>query len=234
MKNSKKNILIVDDDKNICSLLKLYLQEKDYNLYFAYDGSKALTIFQEKSLDIILLDIMLPIINGWEVCKIIRNQSQIPIIMLTACNMIEDKILGFDIGADDYIVKPFDPREVVVRIKARLKKNIDNITSISDNNTLKIGNLILNYEEYEVKIDDKIVKLKPREIQLLYFLLTNKNIVFSRDTLLERVWNYSYLCETRTVDVHIKRLRKNIESKCKFIKIKTIWGVGYKLEVNNV
>lgn len=229
-----KRIMVVDDDKNICQLLELYLTNEGYDLCFAYDGSSALDKFRECNPSIILLDIMLPVINGWEVCKIIRKTSNIPIIMITSRDLLEDKVQGFELGADDYIVKPFEPKEVVARVKAKLK-NINNIIKVTspeaEKNVIKSGNLTVDMNKYEVKSDIGSIELKPKEIQLLHFLLQNKNIVFSREQLLEKVWDYSFMGDTRTVDVHIKRLREKLEEKDASVSIKTIWGVGYKLEL---
>ena len=224
-----KTILVVDDDKNICELLSLYLTNAGFSLFFCHDGSSALSMLKEKKIDLILLDIMLPVINGWEVCRVIRHTSSIPIIMLTARDMLEDKIQGFDIGADDYIVKPFEPKEVIVRIKARLKeKNADPERA---DGILKTEDIVVDINKYEVWQGDKLVDLKPKEVQLLYFLLNNKNIVFSRDQLLDKVWNYEFMVDTRTVDVHIKRLREKLGDNNPSWSIKTLRGVGYKLEV---
>ncbi|EGW41619.1 response regulator transcription factor [Desulfosporosinus sp. OT] len=224
-----KIILVVDDDRNICELLNLYLTNAGFRLLFCHDGSSALSILKEQKVDLILLDIMLPVINGWEVCRIIRCTSAIPIIMLTARDMLEDKIQGFDIGADDYIVKPFEPKEVIARIKARLKENKADPERVEG--ILKLGDIIVDIHKYEVWQGDQLIDLKPKEVQLFYFLLNNKNIVFSRDQLLEKVWNYDVIVDTRTVDVHIKRLRENFGDKNPSWSIKTLRGVGYKLEV---
>jgi len=237
------NILVVDDDQNICQLLELYLANESYDLTFAHDGSCALDVLREKEIDLVVLDVMLPVINGWEVCKLIRKMSSVPVIMLTARDMIEDKIQGFEFGADDYIVKPFEPREVVARIKARLRKsdsqknndineNRDNIRATNQDQIILAGNLEINIHRYEVRIDGNKVDLKPKEIQLLYFLLRNKNLVFSREQLLEKVWDYSFKGDTRTVDVHINRLREKLEETCTACRIRTVWGVGYKLETD--
>jgi len=224
-----KTIMVVDDDKNICELLSLYLTNEGFSVLFCYDGSSALSMFKEQSIDLILLDIMLPVINGWEVCKIIRRTNSIPIIMLTARDMLEDKIQGFDLGADDYIVKPFEPKEVIARIKARLKENKTEPERVAG--ILKTEDLVIDINKYEVWQEDKLIDLKPKEVQLLYFLLNNKNIVFSRDQLLDKVWNYDYMVDTRTVDVHIKRLREKLGNHSTSWSIKTLRGVGYKLEV---
>ena len=227
MKN--KTILVVDDDKNICELLNLYLSNAGFSLLFCHDGSSALSIVKEEKIDLVLLDIMLPVISGWEVCKIIRRTSSIPIIMLTARDMLEDKIQGFDIGADDYIIKPFEPKEVIARIKARLKENKAEPERVEG--ILKIGDIVVDINKYEVCQGNRLIDLKPKEVQLLYFLLNNKNIVFSRDQLLDKVWNYDFMVDTRTVDVHIKRLREKLGDNSTCWSIKTLRGVGYKLEV---
>lgn len=225
----EKTILVVDDDKNICELLNLYLTSAGYKLFFCHDGSSALNLFKEQPIDLILLDIMLPVINGWEVCRIIRRTSSVPIIMLTARDMLEDKIQGFDIGADDYVVKPFEPKEVIARIKARLKEN--KAEQEQTEGTLKLGDTVVDIHKYEVWQGDQLIDLKPKEVQLFYFLLKNKNIVFSRDQLLEKVWNYDVMGDTRTVDVHIKCLREKLSAQDSSWSIKTLRGVGYKLEV---
>lgn len=229
-------ILIVDDDKNICQLLKLYLSREGFDLIFAHDGSNALDALGSNDIDLIILDIMLPQINGWEVCELIRKESTIPVIMLTARNLVEDKIQGFDIGADDYIVKPFDPKEVVARVKVQLKnkalRNSPEKQSLKSGDLLKIGDVEVDIDRYEIRINDQKVDVKPKEIQLLYFMLKNKNIVFKREKLLEKVWDYSYEGDTRTVDVHINRLREKLEGTCTAFRIRTIYGVGYKLETD--
>lgn len=231
------NILVVDDDKNICQLLELYLAKEGYELFFTYDGSGAIDQIKQRSFDLVILDVMLPVINGWEVCRIIKEMSSVPIIMLTACDLLEDKIQGFELGADDYIVKPFEPREVVARVKARLKTetglNPGNQQSGKGQERLLIeGNLEVDINRYEVRLAGSKIDLKPKEIQLLYFILKNKNIVFSREQLLEKVWDYSFRGDTRTVDVHVNRIREKLEGTCTSCRIRTIWGVGYKMETN--
>ncbi len=225
-----KNVLIVDDDKNICELLNIYLSDAGFKIFVSHDGSSALDVINENDIDLVLLDVMLPVINGWEVCRMIRQKSSVPIIMLTARDMVEDKLQGFELGADDYIVKPFDPREVVMRVKVRLKDNNQGMVT-DQNKVLSYGNLKVDINTYEVTVNDKALELKPKEIQLLYFLLDNKNIVFSREQLLDKVWNYDFMGDTRTVDVHIKNLREKLDGLSESVNIKTVWGVGYKLEV---
>ena len=229
-----KKVLVVDDDKNICELLKLYLVKEGYNVVFAYNGSEAVTKAKEENPNIIVLDVMMPIINGWEACKLIRQFTDVPIIMLTALDTTENKVQGLNIGADDYIVKPFEPVEVVARINAHLRRQENSKTDNNDANAneVVVDNISLNIKKYEVKLDGKLVTdLKPKEIQLLYFFLTNKNQVFTREQLLDKVWGYEYFGGTRTVDVHIKSVREKLSSKNNKWEIKTIWNVGYKFEV---
>lgn len=215
---SLKKVLVVDDDKNICELLKLYLNKEGFETYFAYDGSEAVTSAKENEPDIIILDVMMPVINGWEACKLIRQFSDVPIIMLTALDTTENKVQGLNIGADDYIVKPFEPVEVIARINAHLRradKSLGDDTEENKHETkLVVDNIDIDLDKYEVKLDGKIVKdLKPKEIQLLYFFMSNKNQVFTREQLLDKVWGYEYFGGTRTVDVHIKSLREKLKSK---------------------
>ncbi|ATW26600.1 response regulator transcription factor [Candidatus Formimonas warabiya] len=226
-----KTILVVDDDKNICELLDLYLTHAGFTLLFCHDGSSALKMIQEKKVDLVLLDIMLPVINGWEVCRLIKLKRAIPVIMLTARDMLEDKIEGFASGADDYIVKPFQPKEVIARIQARLREKVPVQQGSRQEGVLEADHLVVDINSYEVRRNGALIELKPKEVQLLYFLLNHKNMVFSREQLLEKVWNYQYSGDTRTVDVHIKSLRKKLDDPKASWRIKTVWGVGYKLEV---
>lgn len=226
-----KKILIVDDDKNICKLIELYLGSAGYKTTCCHDGSSALDCINKEDYNLIILDLMLPAINGLEVCRLIKMEKEIPIIMVTARDMIEDKVNGFEAGADDYLVKPFEPKELVARVKVRLK-NLEPCNYMQANNPIIVDDLIVDINKYEVRLNNKIINLKPKETQLLHFLLTNKNIVFTREQLLERIWDYSYIGDTRTVDVHIKCLREKLDSKSKVWEIKTVWGVGYKLEVS--
>ena len=229
-----KKILVVDDDKNICELLKLYLKKEGFDVVFAYDGSEAVSKAKSENPNLIILDVMMPIINGWEACKLIRQFTDVPIIMLTALDTTENKVQGLNIGADDYIVKPFEPVEVVARVNALLRRAEKPTTSEEqlESSELVVDNISVNMEKYEVKLDGKIVSdLKPKEIQLLYFFLSNKNQVFSREQLLDKVWGYEYFGGTRTVDVHIKSIRENLSSPNNKWEIRTIWNVGYKFEV---
>ncbi|MBR3281481.1 MAG: response regulator transcription factor [Clostridia bacterium] len=229
-----KKILVVDDDKNICELLNIYLKNEGYDTVFAYDGSSAVTVAKKESPDLIILDVMMPVINGWEACKLIRQFSNVPIIMLTALDTLENKVQGLNIGADDYIVKPFEPVEVLARINAHLRreegKNVKEEEKVVQE--VEVDNLKLNMDTYEVTLNGKLVKdLKPKEIQLLHFFMTNKNQVFTREQLLDKVWGYEYFGGTRTVDVHIKSVREKLASSKNKWEIKTIWNVGYKFEV---
>ena len=198
---------------------------------FAYDGSEGINIAKKENPNLILLDIMLPVISGWEVCKLLRQFTNVPIIMLTAMDTIENKIEGLNIGADDYVVKPFEPKEVIARVNAHIRRqNADDTSNDNQSEGLaKFDNISIDIEKYEVKLNDKIVSgLKPKEVQLMYFLLTNKNQVFSRETLLEKVWGYEYYGDVRTVDVTVRRLREKIEddpSNPRFVVTRR--GVGY-------
>ncbi len=225
MANTNK-ILIVDDDKNICELLKLYLQNAGFDIGLCHDAADALRRFIAEGYDLVLLDVNLPDASGFDLCRMMKEKKDVPIIMLTARDMLYDKIQGFSCGADDYIVKPFEPAEVIARIHARLKKPKPSASS----DIIRIGDVSVNIEAYEVRKGGVLVDLKPREFQLFYFLLNNKNIVFSRDALLQKVWNYDIAGDTRTVDVHIKSLRKKLIDENSIFDIKTVWGVGYKLE----
>ena len=229
-----KKILVVDDDKNICELLKLYLKKEGFEVIFAYDGSEAVSKAKSENPNLIILDVMMPIINGWEACKLIRQFTEVPIIMLTALDTTENKVQGLNIGADDYIVKPFEPVEVVARVNALLRRAEK--PSATENqleeSEISVDNISVNMEKYEVKLDGKLVTdLKPKEIHLLYFFLSNRNQVFSREQLLDKVWGYEYFGGTRTVDVHIKSIREKLNSPNNKWEIKTIWNVGYKFEV---
>ena len=229
-----KKILVVDDDKNICELLNIYLKNEGYDTVFAYDGSSAVTVAKKESPDLIILDVMMPVINGWEACKLIRQFSNVPIIMLTALDTLENKVQGLNIGADDYIVKPFEPVEVLARINAHLRREDGKNVKEEEKpiQEVEVDNLKLNMDTYEVTLNGKLVKdLKPKEIQLLHFFMTNKNQVFTREQLLDKVWGYEYFGGTRTVDVHIKSVREKLASSKNKWEIKTIWNVGYKFEV---
>ncbi len=229
-----KKILVVDDDKNICELLNIYLKNEGYDAVFAYDGSSAVTTAKKENPDLIILDVMMPVINGWEACKLIRQFTNVPIIMLTALDTLENKVQGLNIGADDYIVKPFEPVEVLARINAHLRREEGKGPKEEEKpaQQVEIDNLKLNMDTYEVSLNGKLITdLKPKEIQLLYFFMTNKNQVFTREQLLDKVWGYEYFGGTRTVDVHIKSVREKLASSKNKWEIKTIWNVGYKFEI---
>ena len=225
-------ILVVDDDKNICELLRLYLEKDGYDVKLAFDGKEGMDKFQSYNPDLILLDVMMPNMDGWQVCREIRKTSQCPIIMLTAKSETIDKVLGLELGADDYVVKPFDAKEVVARIKAILRR----ITQIDGNETavkklVTYTDLSINLESYELKIKGNVVDTPPKELELLYHLASNPNRVYTRDQLLDEVWGFEYYGDSRTVDVHVKRLREKLEGVCNEWSVKTVWGVGYKFEV---
>ncbi|HKM32940.1 MAG TPA: response regulator transcription factor [Oscillospiraceae bacterium] len=224
-------ILVVDDDKNICELLRLYLEKEGYNVILSNDGEEAVVKFTALKPDLVLLDIMLPGLDGWQVCREIRKKSNVPIIMLTAKGETFDKVLGLELGADDYVVKPFDTKEIVARIKAVLRR----IGQNSGNNEVKevkYDGLVVNMTRYELKVNDKAIDTPPKELELLFHLASNPNRVYTRDQLLDEVWGFEYYGDSRTIDVHVKRLREKLEGVSDKWSLKTVWGVGYKFEVN--
>mgnify|MGYP002801449995 FL=1 len=224
-------ILVVDDDLNICELLKLYLENEGYTAYVANDGQAAVDMFNEKSPDLVLLDIMLPKMDGWQVCREIRKTSSVPIIMLTAKGETFDKVLGLELGADDYVTKPFDSKEVMARIKAVLRRaKGESENSASEKKIVKYDKLEINIENYELKVDGKVIDTPPKELELIYHFASNPNRVYTRDQLLDEVWGFDYYGDSRTVDVHVKRLREKLEGVSDQWTIKTVWGVGYKFE----
>ena len=227
---SNEKILVVDDDKNICELLRLYLVKEGYGVTIANDGTAALQEFDKLHPDLVLLDVMMPGIDGWEVCRKIRQNNQTPIIMLTAKGETYDKVLGLELGADDYIVKPFSPREVVARIKAVLRRTTEQ-QQTSDDGCVTYEGLVIDIKSYTVTLRGQPVICTPKEIEILYMLASNPGQVFTREQLLNRVWGYDFAGETRTVDTHIKRLRAKLDSAGLGWSIKTIYGVGYKFEV---
>lgn len=222
-------ILIIDDDKNICELLRLYLEKEGYNVVLANDGKKGIELFKEVSPMFILLDVMIPILDGWQVCREIRKTSEVPIMMLTAKSEIFDKVLGLELGADDYVVKPFDTKEIVARIKAILRRTSVN-SSVSLVKEISYDKLEINIDKYELKVNSKIIETPPKEIALLFHMASNPNTVYTRDKLLDEVWGFDYYGDSRTVDVHIKRLREKLEGVSKKWCLKTVWGIGYKFE----
>ena len=225
---NKPSVLIIDDDYNICKLLELYLRQDGCRAVFAHDGSTALKIFREEKPDIVILDLMLPVMDGWEVLQVIRQESDVPVIMLTARDACEDKVTGLDLGADDYVVKPFDPREVSARVRAHLRKQKSAAGNTDE--VLVADNIVINSKKHEVTCGGKKVALTPKEFQLLKYMIRNKNMILSRDQILQQVWGFDYIGETRTVDMHVNRLRQKLKPQGTW-KIKTVYGMGYKFEV---
>ena len=222
-------ILVIDDDSNITDLLKMYLEKEGYEVKTAADGQEGLTTFKMYEPDLVLLDVMLPRKDGLQICREIRDHSSKPVIMISAKGETFDKVLGLELGADDYIVKPLDMKEVFARVKAVLRRYAKHDTS--DGELIKFDNLEISLQKYELRVKGKIVDLPPKELELIYFLASNYNHVFTRDQLLDKVWGFDYLGDSRTVDVHIKRLREKLEGASTAWNLKTIWGVGYKFEV---
>ena len=223
-------ILIVDDDENICELLRLYLEKDGFDTVVAGDGEQAVEYATKYSPDLILLDIMLPKLDGWQVCREIRKTSETPIIMLTAKGETFDKILGLELGADDYVSKPFDTKEVIARIKAVLRRTNDSDKS-SQINEVRYDKLRINLTNYELEVNGVKIDTPPKELELIYHLASNPNRVYTRDQLLDEVWGFDYYGDSRTVDVHVKRLREKLENVSDEWSLKTVWGVGYKFEV---
>ncbi len=223
-------VLVVDDDLNIVKLIKLYLEKEDFTVCTASNGLEALEVFNREMPSIIVLDIMMPELDGNSVCREIRKTSEVPIIMLTAKGETFDKVLSLELGADDYIVKPFEPKELIARVKAILRRS-DGKRSENNDKIAEFDKLSVNLTNYELKLDGKILEIPPKELELLYFLVSNPNRVFTREQLLEEVWGFDYFGDSRTVDVHIKRLREKLEGVEANWLLKTVWGVGYKFEV---
>lgn len=223
-------ILVIDDDPNITDLLKMYLEKEGYEVKTAADGQEGLTTFKMYEPDLVLLDVILPRKDGLQVCREIRDHSSKPVIMISAKGETFDKVLGLELGADDYIVKPLDMKEVFARVKAVLRRYAKHDTS--DGELIKFDNLEISLQKYELRVKGKIVDVPPKELELIYFLASNYNHVFTRDQLLDKVWGFDYLGDSRTVDVHIKRLREKLEGASTAWNLKTIWGVGYKFEVS--
>ena len=225
-------ILIVDDDTNICELLLLYIEKEGYEASIANDGETALKMFDSVNPDLVLLDIMLPGMDGWQVCREIRKKSSCPIIMLTAKGEVFDKVLGLELGADDYIVKPFDAKEVVARIKAVLRRcQNSSAAAESTEGVIEFDNLRLDMNSYELRVKGKVVEAPPKELELLNCLASHPNRVYTRDQLLDEVWGFEYYGDSRTIDVHVKRLREKLAGASDKWELKTVWGVGYKFEV---
>ena len=226
-----EKILVVDDDTNICELLRLYLEKEGYEVAIANNGADAVKAFQEISPGLMLLDIMLPVLDGWQVCREIRKFSDKPIIMLTAKGETFDKVLGFELGADDYVVKPFDAKEVMARVKAVLRRS--GSSAQADIKEVNYDKLTINLTNYELRVDGKKVDTPPKELELIYHLASNPNRVFTRDQLLDEVRGFDYYGDSRTVDVHVKRLREKLEDVSDKWELKTVWSVGYKFETKD-
>ena len=231
---NKQKILIVDDDENIAELISLYMTKECFETKIAYDGESALQEISGFSPDLILLDLMLPGIDGYQVCREVRQKSQTPIIMLSAKGEVFDKVLGLELGADDYLEKPFDTKELVARVKAVLRRYKASAPSAPVSNAKQVTypSLTINLTNYSVIYNGRTVEMPPKELELLYFLAASPNRVFTREQLLDQIWGYEYVGDTRNVDVHIKRLREKIKDHESW-RIATIWGIGYKFEVRN-
>ena len=222
-------ILIADDDKNICELLRLYLAKEGYDICIANDGEAAVAAFEKEKPDLVVLDIMMPGIDGWEVCRRVRAAGNTPVIMLTAKGETFDKVLGLELGADDYVVKPFEAKELVARIKAVLRRCAP--AAQDTEGVISYENLSVDLSRYELKVRGKVVDAPPKELELLYYLASHPNRVFTRDQLLDEVWGFEYYGDSRTIDVHVKRLREKLDGASSQWGLKTLWGVGYKFEV---
>ena len=230
---SKQKILIVDDDEHIAELISLYLTKEGFDTRIEHDGQSAITAFKEYMPDVVLLDIMLPGKDGYQVCREIRMESNVPIIMLSAKTEVFDKVLGLELGADDYMIKPFDSKELVARVKALLRRaNQTTSTTTGGAEVVKFPDLTVNLSNYEVIYKGETLEMAPKEIELLYFLASSPNQVFTREQLLDNIWGYEYAGDTRTVDVHIKRIREKIHDSDTWA-LSTVWGIGYKFEVHS-
>ena len=231
---NKQKILIVDDDENIAELISLYLTKECFDTMMVHDGEKALIAYETYQPNLILLDLMLPGIDGYQVCREIRTKSNVPIIMLSAKGEVFDKVLGLELGADDYIMKPFDSKEMVARVKAVLRRYqpIQKSDSPKEDKgkCVEYPGITINLTNYSVLVDGVTVDMPPKELELLYFLAASPNQVFTREQLLDQIWGYEYIGDTRTVDVHIKRLREKIKDHPSW-SLSTVWGIGYKFEV---
>lgn len=224
-------IMVVDDDSNICELLRLYLEKEGFETVIASDGAKAVAMFDTEKPDLMLLDVMMPHLDGWQVCREIRKKSLCPIIMITAKGEVFDRVLGLELGADDYVVKPFETKEVIARIKAVLRRS--GISEAKKERQVEYDGLSINMENYELRVHGKPVDTPPKEMELIYHLASNPNRVYTRDQLLDEVWGFEYYGDSRTVDVHIKRLREKLDGVSDQWTLKTVWGVGYKFEVKD-
>ena len=228
---ANEKIMIVDDDVNICELIRLYLEKEKYTTVIVNDGLEAVSAFTEAKPDLVLLDIMLPGLDGWQVCRKLRSMSSVPIIMLSAKGETFDKVLGLELGADDYIVKPFETKEVLARIKAVLRRTTT--SAAEQKKEVHYDKLSINLTNYELKVNGVQVDTPPKELELIFHLASNPNRVFTRDQLLDEVWGFDYYGDSRTVDVHVKRLREKLEGVSDKWELKTVWSVGYKFETRD-
>ena len=226
------SVLVVEDDRNIAELLQMYLEKEGYAVTIANDGGQGLSKFRAIKPDLVLLDVMMPVMDGWSVCKAIRAESQTPVIMLTAKGETEDKINGLKLGADDYITKPFEMKEVLARIEAVLRRTAG-ITTEKKQRQIVLDKLVIDMDAFELQVDGKKVDTTPKEMELLFYLASSPNRVYTRNQLLDEVWGFDYFGDSRTVDVHVKRLREKLEGVSDRWSLKTVWGVGYKFEVLN-
>ncbi len=229
---ARETILVADDNADICDLLRMYLEKEEYVVIIANDGEEALAKFHALHPSVVLLDVMMPGMDGLSVCQEIRKKSNVPIIMITAKNEVFDRVMGLNLGADDYITKPFDAKEVIARIRAVCRRASQATTTV-DKQEVTYDKLNVNMTRYELKVDGKVVDTPPKELELLFCLASNPNRVYTRDQLLDEVWGFEYYGDSRTIDVHIKRLREKLEGVSKQWRLKTVWGVGYKFEVDD-
>ena len=225
-------VLVVEDDRNIAELLQMYLEKEGYAVAVANDGGQGLAKFRAIKPDLALLDVMMPVMDGWELCKAIRAEAQTPIIMLTAKSETSDKVHGLKAGADDYITKPFEMREVLARIEAVLRRSAGTVAE-KKSRRLTFDRLTIDMDAFELTVDGKKVDTPPKEMELLFYLASSPNRVYTRNQLLDEVWGFDYFGDSRTVDVHVKRLREKLEGVSDQWSLKTVWGVGYKFEVTN-
>ena len=224
------SVLVVEDDRNIAELLQMYLEREGYAVTTAYDGGQGLSKFRAIKPDLVLLDVMMPVMDGWAVCKTIRAESQTPVIMLTAKSETDDKVTGLRSGADDYITKPFEMKEVLARIEAVLRRT-SGAAAEKKARRLVFDKLVIDMDAFELSVDGKKVDTPPKEMELLFHLASSPNRVYTRNQLLDEVWGFDYFGDSRTVDVHVKRLREKLEGVSSQWSVKTVWGVGYKFEV---
>lgn len=229
MSHDFDKVLVVDDDIEICNMIQMFLEKEKFQVVKAYDGEDAVKKFTTEMPSIVILDIMLPKMDGYDVCREIKKISQVPIIMLTAKGETFDKVLGLRLGADDYMVKPFDPEELIARIRAVLRRT--NPKEYNSGEKIIFPSFMIDMDDFSIKINDEVISLPKKEMELLYFLASNPSKLFTREQLIEQIWGYDFVGETRTVDVHIKRLREKLKAVEDKYEIKTVWGVGYKFEV---